>query len=139
MKPSAAARPPQRRHDARERALDLLYEADVKGLSGADVIGQLPVVPDEYTAGLVRGVGTNEAAHDELIRRFLRTDWTFSRMPILDRILLRIAIEELSHRPDVPTAVVIDEAVELAKQFSTEDSGKFVNGMLSNIAAVVRP
>ena len=119
--------------------MELLYEADVKGITAEEVIGALPVVPDAYTAGLVRGVGGHEADHDELIRRFLRADWTFERMPILDRLVLRIAIEELTHRPDVPRAVVIDEAVELAKQFSTDDSGKFVNGMLSSIAAVVRP
>jgi N utilization substance protein B len=64
--------------------------------------------------------------------------WTLERMPVIDRTVLRIATYELLARPDVPTAVVIDEAVELAKRFSTDDSGRFVNGMLSAIAKKVR-
>ena len=65
--------------------------------------------------------------------------WPLDRMPALDRAILRLAIWELTDRPDVPTAVVIDEAVELAKRFSTDDSGRFVNGVLATIARSVRP
>ena len=70
----------------------------------------------------------------DLIRRFARKDWPVERLPQLDVIILRLAIEELQHQAGVPKAVVIDEAVELAKLFSTEDSGRFINGMLSSIA-----
>ena len=65
--------------------------------------------------------------------------WTLERMPAIDRTVLRIAGFELLDRPDVPVAVVLDEAVELAKRFSTDDSGRFVNGVLASIAKIARP
>ena len=75
---------------------------------------------------------------DGYIRRFAK-DWSLERMPVVDRNLLRIGVYELVHRPDVPTAAVISEAVELARRYSTEESGRFVNGMLGRIAEEVRP
>jgi len=125
------------RSDARERALALLYEAEMKGTSGTEVVAALPVPPDPYAAALVEGVEARRAEVDALLRRFSRS-WPLERMPAIDRAVLRLATWELLDRPDVPTAVVIDEAVELAKRFSTEDSGRFVNGMLSSIAGEVR-
>ena len=80
----------------------------------------------------------HQAEIDDLIRRFAK-DWTLERMPVVDRNLLRIGIYELLQRPDVPTAAVISEAVELARRYSTEESGRFVNGMLGRIAEEVRP
>jgi N utilization substance protein B len=77
-------------------------------------------------------------ALDELIQRYAK-NWDLERMPALDRAILRLATYELGHRPDVPRNVVINEAVELAKVFSTEESGKFVNGMLSAMAPDLRP
>ena len=126
------------RSDARERALALLYEAEMKGASGAEVVAALPVPPDPYAAALVEGVDAQREQVDELLRRFTRS-WPLERMPAIDRAVLRLATWELLSRPDVPTAVVIDEAVELAKRFSTDDSGRFVNGMLSAIAPKLRP
>ncbi|MEJ7584109.1 MAG: transcription antitermination factor NusB [Acidimicrobiales bacterium] len=126
------------RHDARERALGLLYEAESKGTTPAEVVAALPVAPDTYAADVVVGVGTHMDAIDELLRRFAR-NWDLERMPSLDRAVLRMATYELAHRPDVPRNVVLNEAVELAKTFSTEGSGRFVNGMLSRIADEVRP
>jgi N utilization substance protein B len=125
------------RRESRERALSMLYEADLKGRPPGEVLAALPVAPDDFTIGLVNGVNDTLDELDGLIRRFSR-GWSLERMPVIDRALLRIAIFELSHLPDVPTAVVISEAVELAKQYSTDDSGRFVNGMLSAIAAEVR-
>ena len=75
---------------------------------------------------------------DATIRAYAQ-GWTLERMPALDRALLRIGVFELTYTPEVPTGAVISEAVELAKTFSTDDSGKFVNGMLSAIAADLRP
>ena len=126
------------RRGARERALTLLYEADAKGLAPADVLAALPVEPDPFAAELVEGVGSHCGELDELIARFAR-GWTVQRMPVVDRVLLRMAVYELRFRPDVPTGAVISEAVELAKRFSTEDSGRFVNGVLGAIAAELRP
>jgi len=82
---------------------------------------------------LVRGVNRTIDQIDALISRHAR-EWKLSRMPLVDRNLMRMALYEVLHDPDVPTAVAIDEAVELAKQLSTEDSGRFINGVLSAIA-----
>ncbi len=125
------------RRQARERALSLLYEAEVKDLSPDVVIAGLPVEPDPFAADLVSGVNGHAQEIDGWLRRYAR-DWAVERMPAIDRALLRIGVYELLHRPDVPTAVVIAEAVELASRFSTEDSGRFVNGLLARIAEEVR-
>lgn len=126
------------RSEARERALGLLYEAEVKGVSGEEVLAELPVPPEPYAAELVLGTHRRMGEIDAVVRRLAR-GWTLERMPALDRAVLRMAIYELLERGDVPTAVVIDEAVELAKRFSTDDSGRFVNGMLSSAAKELRP
>src|SRR5438270_11667844 len=121
------------RRESRERALSLLYEADVKDASPADVLGALPVEPDPFVVDLVRGVGTNTDRIDALISRYA-IDWTVDRMPLIDRAVLRIAVYELLERADVPTGAVLSEAVELAKRYSTEETGRFVNGVLGSVA-----
>src|SRR4030088_1477249 len=121
------------RREARERALSLLYEAEAKSEKPEDVLAALPVAPDPFVADVVRGVQTRLADIDALIARFA-IDWTLDRMPVIDRTLLRMATYELLARPDVPTGVIISEAVELAKVYSTEESGRFVNGVLSSVA-----
>jgi N utilization substance protein B len=126
------------RREARERALSLLYEAEQKGVPAGEVLDELPVPPEEYAADLVVGVADHRDEADDLIRRFAK-GWTIERMPVIDRTLLRMGTYELGHRPDVPTGAVISEAVELAKRFSTDDSGKFVNGLLGRIALELRP
>jgi N utilization substance protein B len=125
------------RREARERALGLLYEADAKGVDPAVVLAELPMPPDEFAEDIVRGVGTFGEDVDALLRRFAK-GWTLERMPVIDRALLRMATYELGHRPDVPTASIINEAVELAKRYSTDDSGRFINGMLGRIAEELR-
>ena len=125
------------RREARERALGLLYEADAKNATPLEVLDSQPVPPDEFAGDIVRGVGAHQLEVDELIRRFAK-GWTLERMPVIDRTLLRMATYELGHRPDVPTAAIISEAVELAKRYSTDDSGRFVNGMLGRIAEELR-
>jgi N utilization substance protein B len=125
------------RSDARERALHLLYEAHSKAISPADTIALQAVRPDPLTAELVVGVGERRAELDELIAATAK-GWTLARMPVLDLNIMRLATYELLARPEVPTAVVLNEAVELAKRFSTDDSGRFVNGVLATIARRVR-
>ena len=133
--PTGGRRPSRR--EARERALGLLYEAETKSLDPAAVVADLPVPPDPYAEDLVRGVSAHHAEIDAVIRRFAHR-WELERMPAVDRALLRLAVYELGHRPDVPRNATINEAVELAKQYSTEESGRFVNGMLSRIADELR-
>ena len=125
------------RRQARERALSLLYEAESKEVAPAAVLDALPVEPAEFACDLVRGVGDHIAELDRWIGDFAR-DWTIDRMPALDRALLRMGVYELLHRPDVPTGAIISEAVELAQRFSTDESSRFVNGMLARIAESVR-
>jgi transcription antitermination protein NusB len=126
------------RREARERAVSLLYEAEAKGRTGNEVLAELPVPPEPFTVELLHGVTAHGDEIDDLLRSHAR-DWKLERMPAVDRAVLRLATFELAHRPDVPVAAVISEAVELAKQYSTDESGRFVNGMLSAIAAKVRP
>ncbi len=125
------------RRQARERALALLYEAEAKGVDADTVVAGLPIEPDPFTVELVSGVVSARAEIDGWLRRFAR-DWALERMPAIDRTLLRIGVFELVHRPDVPTAVAISEAVDLAHRYSTDDSGRFVNGVLAAVAAEVR-
>lgn len=126
------------RRESRERALALLYEAETKSLTPAEVIAALPVPPEPFAGELVLGIGEHAEQIDELLRRYAK-NWDLERMPAIDRALLRIGVFELAHRSDVPIGAAISEAVELAKRYSTDDSGKFVNGMLSRIAEEVRP
>lgn len=126
------------RREARERALGLLYEAEAKGRDVREVITELPVPPDPYAHDVAAGVAAHLEEIDGYLRRYAR-DWTVERMPAVDRALLRMAVFELLHRDDVPTGVIISEAVELATIYSTEDSGRFVNGLLAAIADEVRP
>src|SRR5438045_7816132 len=122
------------RREARERALSLLYEADAKDATPAAVLGDLPVEPEPFVVDVVGGVWTHRARIDELIQRFA-IDWTLDRMPVIDRTVLRLGTYELLERADVPTGVVLSEAVELAKRYSTEESGRFVKGLLREIDA----
>jgi transcription antitermination protein NusB len=150
---------------ARERALKILFQADVRGATPQDTLARLTDDPaalamldevddledgslplpeppgratrrtaagiDGFTTALVLGVGEHRAEIDELITRYARR-WQISRMPALDRTVLRLATYELLHQP-TPPAVVIDEAVTLAKGLSTDDSGRYVNGVLESI------
>jgi len=126
------------RSKARKRALDILFEAELRGLPTLELLserqslGDVPVQP--YAAELVRGVATNRARIDELISWNL-VDWTLERMPAVDRNILRIGVYELLWAQDVPDAVAISEAVALAQDLSTDNSPSFVNGVLARIKA----
>jgi N utilization substance protein B len=126
------------RREERERALSLLYEAEAKDLRAGALLAQLPVSPEPFVVDLVTGVDAHRDRIDELISRHA-IDWTLDRMPAVDRNILRLSIYELLERPDVPLGAVISEAVELAKRYSTDESGRFVNGMLASIASETRP
>lgn len=125
------------RREAREHALTLCYELDVRGRSAKELLADLPVPPDEYAESLVTGIDEDQEVLDARINAAAE-HWSLDRMAVVDRVLLRIGAYELAEHKEIPTAVVIDEAVELAKRYSTEESGRFVNGILSRLAADLR-
>jgi len=126
------------RRAARERALGLAYESELRGLTASALIAEQPVEPDEYACRIVLGADAHRDEIDALVRKYSE-HWSLERMPVVDRALLRLGTYELAWVPDTPTAAIITEAVELAKQYSTKDSGRFVNGLLARIAEDVRP
>jgi N utilization substance protein B len=125
------------RREARERALSLAYECEIREIDFETLRAELPVEPDPYAVQLLRGISDHHEAIDALLRKYSE-HWALERMPAIDRALLRLGTYELEYIPDVPTAVVITEAVELARQYSTKDSGRFVNALLSRIAEELR-
>ena len=130
------------RTKARKRAMDMLYAADLVDRDLADVLAeeQLRALDEpereaswRYAREIVSGVIAHASAIDEAIESAAR-DWTLDRMPRLDRAILRIGVWELRYNDEVPVGVAINEAVETAKQFSTDDSARFINGVLGRIA-----
>jgi N utilization substance protein B len=113
----------------RERVLELLYEAELKNLSVAELLADLPTEPEPFVRKMVEGV-TAAAPELDVQISDRAINWDLGRIAVLDRLILRMGIWELQNMPETPKAVAISEAVELAKGFSTEASGKFVNGIL---------
>lgn len=126
------------RSKARKRALDVLYEAELRGSDVLATLGERlaqsdPPIP-EYAVELVEGVLANRERIDDVIAAAASADWPLERMPAVDRNVLRIGAYELLFRDDVPSGVAISEAVELATSLSTDESPKFVNGVLARVA-----
>jgi N utilization substance protein B len=124
------------RSKARKRALDVLFEADLRGLPAPEVLAERiadgsPPVPD-YAADLIRGVVSHQQRIDELLAEHAQ-GWALARMPVVDRNVLRLGTYELLWVPDIPDAVAISEAVQLARDLSTEASPAFVNGLLARL------
>ena len=128
------------RRQAREMALQMLYQSDVGGAEGEQVLAEFR--PTEYSAeaerafsyarSLVEGTLSHRQEIDELIRQQAE-HWRLERMPPVDRNILRLAVYEFLYQTDVPKLVILDEAIELAKEFGSEQSGRFVNGLLDGI------
>ena len=130
------------RSKARKRAVDVLYEAEIRGRDRVDVLRERVAdasvpIPD-HAVRLVEGVAENAGRIDALIAEHAR-GWTLERLPDVDRAILRMAVFELLWVDDVPDAVVIDEAVTLARQLSTDDSPAYVNGVLDAVLAAEVP
>lgn len=130
------------RTKARKRALDVLFDADLRGRPIAEALldasRRAEAEPQRasswgYAAQIVRGVDEHRDEIDELIETYAQ-GWALNRMPALDRAIIRIAVWELLHNPEVPAVVAISEAVEAATLLSTDDSSGFVNGLLARIA-----
>lgn len=128
------------RSKARKRALDVLYAAEARDLAVDDLLAERSADPDAvpmggFAEGLARGVSDHLGRIDDLIAQH-SIDWPLDRMPAVDRAILRIAVYELIYGEGVDAPVVIDEAVELAKSLSTDNSPRFVNGVLAQILAI---
>lgn len=126
------------RRQVRERALGLLYEAEAKSIDMAELLSDLELPLDPYAHTLVTGAAEYQSDIDARLEE-LSDNWPVARMPALDRAILRMASYELSHSTDISVAVIINEAVELAHEYSTPSSAGFINGILSQVAAIVRP
>lgn len=131
------------RSKARKRALDILFSSDLRGTSLSDALAdearRAASEPEReaswlYAREIVDGVIDHQVEIDELITTFAR-GWTLERMPAVDRAILRIAVWEIGFNSDVPAAVAVTEAVDLAKDLSTDESASFVNGVLASISA----
>ena len=127
------------RRAARERALELLYEAEIKGIAVGALLAEQPIAPAELATELVRGVEAHRDRIDELLERLVAPKWSLDRLAAVDRSILRLGSYELMAVPERSAALVINEAVVLARRFGTDDSPRFVNGVLSSVASEVRP
>ena len=125
------------RREAREDALALLYEMEMTGDSVAASLARRDAAPGGYAVEMAEGVTDSRSEIDELISRHLR-GWRLERLTALDRTLARIAAWELSHRPEIPTGVVLSELVELATQYSGSEAPRFLNGLLRAVADEIR-
>ncbi len=133
------------RRKAREIALQILYEMELKASEPHSILewywkGQGPDVPEEtrrFATDLVEGTYRNRKEIDDLIEKH-SLHWKLIRMAVVDRNILRLAVYELLYLHDVPSSVILNEAIEIAKKFGTEDSGAFINGILDKAAKEVR-
>ena len=131
------------RSKARKQALDLLYETDIRGTDLLETLIERDIPaegPDarpirEYTRELVNGVSENRRKIDELITTYAQ-GWDMDRLPAVDRNILRLGIYEILWSSSVPTSVAIDEALVLAKELSSDDSSKYIHGVLGRIASI---
>ncbi|GAA0346112.1 transcription antitermination factor NusB [Bacillus carboniphilus] len=125
-----------KRRTAREKALQALYEIEISKSTADEAIDHILDEEQQkdhtYLSFLVKGVQEHQLEIDGLVEKSLRK-WTLNRLSVVDRNLLRLATFELKYSEDVPSKVVINEAVEIAKLYGDDNSGKFVNGVLSNI------
>ena len=122
------------RTKARQRAAEALFESEQRQVSVAEVFGRNPDV-NEYAVTLATHVEENLDRIDEVIATYAQ-QWSPERMPAVDRAIIRVAVGEFILRPDLDSAVIISEAVEIASSLSTDESGKFINGLLGQIAEI---
>lgn len=131
------------RSKARKQTLDLLYEADIRGVSATDLMSTRDVADDgpdarpirEFTRELISGIATNKRKIDELITTYAQ-GWDMDRLPAVDRNILRLGIYELVWTPSLEEGIVIDEALTLAKELSTEESAGYIHGVLGKISQI---
>ena len=119
------------RREARERAVELAYEGDARRADIDELLAELPIPPAPFTVELLRAAAEHRARAEELIGTKAR-GWSIERMPVMDRLIMVLAVAELLAL-DTPPGVILSEAVDLASRYSTDESGRFVNGVLAAI------
>jgi N utilization substance protein B len=125
------------RREARERAVELAYEAEVRGMSASEIVESQLTEVDEFVVQMLTIAEENRAKADALIEE--RSEgWSLSRIATMDKVVMRLAIGELLGT-DIPVGVALNEAISLVGRYSTAESGRFVNGVLNAIAEQVRP
>ena len=131
------------RSKARKQTLDLLYEADIRGVSAADLLANRVVTEEgpqdrpirDFTRDLIAGITANKRKIDELIATYAQ-GWDMDRLPAVDRNILRLGIYEIVWTPELSESIVIDEALTLAKELSTEESSGYIHGVLGKISQI---
>ncbi len=131
------------RSKARKQALDLLYEADIRGSSALELLQSRDVIEDgpdarpirDFTKELISGISTNSRKIDELITTYAQ-GWDMDRLPAVDRNILRLAIYEIVWCADLADGIAIDEALTLAKELSTDESAGYIHGVLGKISSI---
>lgn len=131
------------RSKARKQALDLLYEADIRGGSASEILQSRDVVEDgpdarpirEFTKELITGVSENSRKIDELITTYAQ-GWDMDRLPAVDRNILRLGIYEIVWSTELADGIAIDEALTLAKELSTDESAGYIHGVLGKISSI---
>ena len=131
------------RSKARKQALDLLYEADIRGSSALELLQTRDVIEDgpdarpirEFTKDLISGISTNSRKIDELITTYAQ-GWDMDRLPAVDRNILRLAIYEIVWSTDLADGIAIDEALTLARELSTDESAGYIHGVLGKISSI---
>ena len=126
------------RSKARKRALDFLYEADIKNVSAKELFAQrgaAELSQEPYVSDLISGVTEHIGKIDELIMTYAQ-GWDMDRLPAVDRNIMRLALFEILWLPDLDDAIAIDEALSLAKELSTDESAGYIHGVLGRIASL---
>jgi len=125
------------RREARETALNILYAADNHDQTLTEYLQEQPVPPEEFVSDLIEGISIHLEKIDSIIGQFAE-GWSTDRMPTIDKALLRMATYEVLYRPDVPIEAILSEAVALASEYSTEQSSRFINGVVASISEEIR-
>ena len=124
------------RREARERAIELAYEAHLRQLTVDELVADLPIAPAPFAVELLRSAEDRQEEAEGLIAA-KASGWSIDRMPVIDRLVMRLAVAEMLTM-DTPTGVILSEAVDLASRYSTDESSRFVNGVLAAVARQVR-
>ena len=139
MNPTETSSTPElgSRREQRDRLLGLLYQLDIRETDAATIVAAQGDALEPFVVERLEGVAAHQAEIDAMLDTYAE-QWTVARMPAIDRAAMRLAAFELLHCPELPVAIIVAEAVELVRRYSTAESQRFVNGLLAKIAVMSR-